>query len=223
MIVWGKLLKNKDDSIEVDKFTHNSSFNCSMKNLWSFPKPAKEYDLASRFMQKLEIFKSFKPISIEPETKSSDEEENHAILLANLAESTPKKRFREETSRKKTCCNCHKSKCLKLYCECFAAREYCSGCSCVGCHNTESQENARRRAINGILERNPNAFKPKFKAVSVEGEVRSIHNRGCHCSKSGCLKKYCECYQNGNACSDICQCSGCKNQHNSKDSLENFN
>ena len=33
-------------------------------------------------------------------------------------------------------CNCKKSKCLKLYCECFAGEMYCHGCNCSDCHNT---------------------------------------------------------------------------------------
>ena len=27
-------------------------------------------------------------------------------------------------------CNCKKSKCLKLYCECFAAENFCQSCNC---------------------------------------------------------------------------------------------
>jgi hypothetical protein len=33
-------------------------------------------------------------------------------------------------------CNCKKSKCLKLYCECFAAGAFCHACSCQSCQNT---------------------------------------------------------------------------------------
>jgi Tesmin/TSO1-like CXC domain, cysteine-rich domain len=32
-------------------------------------------------------------------------------------------------------CHCVKSQCLKLYCDCFAAGQYCSGCSCSDCQN----------------------------------------------------------------------------------------
>jgi hypothetical protein len=33
-------------------------------------------------------------------------------------------------------CSCKKSKCLKLYCECFMAQVYCDGCQCTDCLNT---------------------------------------------------------------------------------------
>lgn len=38
---------------------------------------------------------------------------------------------------KRSPCNCKKSKCLKLYCECFAAELFCDGCNCTDCQNTE--------------------------------------------------------------------------------------
>lgn len=40
-------------------------------------------------------------------------------------------------------CNCKKSKCLKLYCECFAARMYCVNCNCVECHNNSQHDKVR--------------------------------------------------------------------------------
>ena len=39
-------------------------------------------------------------------------------------------------------CNCKKSKCLKLYCDCFANGDFCGGsCSCTNCAN--KMENRR--------------------------------------------------------------------------------
>jgi hypothetical protein len=53
------------------------------------------------------------------------------------------------------------------------------------------------------MDRNPLAFMPK---IDVEH-----HSKGCHCKKSNCLKKYCECFQAGIKCGDNCKCEGCKN------------
>ena len=58
-------------------------------------------------------------------------------------------------------CNCTKSQCLKLYCECFANGEFCNNCNCNNCFNNLAHEEARQRAIKQCLERNANAFRPK--------------------------------------------------------------
>jgi Tesmin/TSO1-like CXC domain, cysteine-rich domain len=64
-------------------------------------------------------------------------------------------------------CNCKNSKCLKLYCECFASGRYCSTCNCLNCMNNRDHEAARSKAIETILERNPNAFRPKIQVQQV--------------------------------------------------------
>lgn len=66
------------------------------------------------------------------------------------------------TLNRPMCCNCKKSGCLKLYCECFSSKSYCIGCNCVGCLNIKENDDVREKAMRATLERNPVAFEPKF-------------------------------------------------------------
>ncbi|EGR32168.1 hypothetical protein IMG5_093910 [Ichthyophthirius multifiliis] len=105
-------------------------------------------------------------------------------------------------------CNCKKSKCLKLYCDCFAIGEYCNPiCHCFECKNNESNKEKREMALKQNKERNPNAFTSRI----IQQSQLNNHQRGCNCKKSGCQKKYCQCYLDGMECSRYCRCIGCEN------------
>ncbi|PVH63502.1 hypothetical protein PAHAL_2G043600 [Panicum hallii] len=128
-------------------------------------------------------------------------------------------------------CSCKKSKCLKLYCECFAAGVYCSEpCSCQGCLNKPIHEEIVLSTRKQIEFRNPLAFAPKVIRMSDAGPetgedpnstpASARHKRGCNCKKSSCLKKYCECYQGGVGCSSNCRCESCKNTFGRRDEIK---
>ncbi|XP_072646314.1 tesmin isoform X3 [Canis lupus baileyi] len=118
-----------------------------------------------------------------------------------------------DTKSKKPC-NCTKSQCLKLYCDCFASGDFCNNCNCNNCCNNLHHEIQRFKAIKACLDRNPEAFQPKIGKGKL-GDVKPRHNKGCNCRRSGCLKNYCECYEAKIMCSSICKCIGCKNYEES--------
>ena len=72
----------------------------------------------------------------------------------------------------------------RRYCECFASGRYCEGCNCANCCNNRGHEATRQAAVEAILERNPNAFRPKIQA-NVGWRVLSIKESVCplQCSK----------------------------------------
>lgn len=106
-------------------------------------------------------------------------------------------------------CNCKKSFCLRLHCACFKEMKTCGiSCTCVNCKNNHENEADRQYVIKKTIEINPMAFKPKIKSL---GETQ-INVRGCKCTKNRCIKKYCECFKNNTACSELCKCINCRNK-----------
>lgn len=104
---------------------------------------------------------------------------------------------------KKKCCNCKNSKCLKLYCECFASQGYCSGCNCTDCHNTPEYRKEINENIRRIKKKNPLGL--------MRNQGKKEASIGCNCKKSECRRNYCYCYKNNKKCGDSCKCTQCKN------------
>jgi hypothetical protein len=108
-------------------------------------------------------------------------------------------------------CKCKKSRCLKLYCECFSNDGFCHpSCKCENCCNKEEFKELKELVRKEILQKNPKAFQKKFKKVKKKEGF--LHSRGCNCKKTECLKNYCECFSVGIGCSTLCKCINCKNK-----------
>lgn len=99
----------------------------------------------------------------EDNEENEDNENNHA-------KQRPAIRGRKD----ELTCRCIKSKCLKLYCDCFRRNKLCdANCVCLDCHNTEEEsgpEGKRTAMMIQILKRNPHAFDDKV----LEGKEEEI-------------------------------------------------
>lgn len=137
-------------------------------------------------------------------------EQEKASSMAVSDVERPRERNSRRSHSRSEGCRCDKTKCLKLYCECFANSRFCSErCRCKCCHNKEELKEIRDIIINETLEKNPAAFRSKYKKREATAEV--LHSRGCTCRKTSCQKNYCECFRANIGCSQLCKCSGCKN------------
>lgn len=87
---------------------------------------------------------------------------------------------RHNYNENRSTCKCAKSKCLKLYCDCFQSGRMCDPdkCECNSCMNTEKHNGPngqRSKAISECLAKNPSAFQKR---------QRKPEEQGCGCKKN---------------------------------------
>ena len=107
-------------------------------------------------------------------------------------------------------CNCKKSKCLKLYCECFAAGAFCDECNCQNCCNTPADAALVAATRHQIELRNPQAFADKITEdggpTARRGTRRGATARSRRASRSTASASKPAC-----PAREYCKCEGCKN------------
>lgn len=165
------------------------------------------------------LLKSFFESKETPQNTEKQERSNVNSFPLNSKEKRPNEKIHSENepgktnkNAKKIKCTCVKSFCLRLYCACFSNKTICGpDCSCVGCYNDVANEQIRETIMKDTIEKNPLAFTSKYKKLL--GDDKMLHARGCNCSKTGCIKKYCECFNAKTGCSRLCRCTNCKNDN----------
>ena len=121
-------------------------------------------------------------------------------------------------------CTCSKTGCRKKYCACFSKGRLCDGCECKNCQNCIPTALTQSPIQN--MQKNDNNLEND--EYNNENEIKSPKNQRviCNCTKSNCMKKYCECFKQGFRCNSLCRCLDCKNKiyiNNLNDYVENNN
>ena len=113
---------------------------------------------------------------------------------------------------KKVVCTCTRTQCQKKYCACFSLGKFCHGCDCKGCLNKPTDNN------NTITPEEEKIYNnPKEKEINIQQNLCHDNKAQaivCNCTKSKCMKKYCECFKMNIDCGNLCRCIDCQNKNN---------
>lgn len=106
-----------------------------------------------------------------------------------------------KSSEKKSAvfCKCSKTKCLKLYCNCFSQGSACNAsCVCLDCRNTGKNHDMVQR----------------FKQRSELRKGKKIDGKSyCRCVMTNCTNSHCPCFKSGGRCLSDCTCYNCFNRN----------
>ena len=113
--------------------------------------------LSSSSVSPVDFTSMSQSLQLRHSTSDAHMQENEHSLTIRVHESGSSQAQQPQVSKP---CNCRKSRCLKLYCECFANNRFCGPqCACCGCHNGSAYDSIRLQAKQQILMRNPHAFR----------------------------------------------------------------
>lgn len=154
--------------------------------------PGFNYKIES-FEENKSILKSNSSIIEYNEKLSSFRKVNKTKVVYNEINNIDNKK-RVSLSQKVFFCTCEKSMCIKKYCECYANNESCDKrCSCVNCKNITI--NNYEDDVQSVMSKNN----------------KEVDNISCTCTKSNCIKNYCDCFKANSRCGSKCRCIDCKN------------
>ena len=175
------------------------NFNDITKNSGSIPNPQ---------------FPPINNINLPPSSCINSQNQNINNKIINVAKKENQINNYQVKNIPKISCTCTRTQCQKKYCACFSYGIPCQGCECKGCLNTPKEKE------NNIL---LNKDEINVHNIDIFQENKFMQNMGCNCTKSHCLKKYCECFKMFRNCGSLCRCMDCQNKNSFLENNENVN
>ena len=107
--------------------------------------------------------------------------------------------FKQPEKKATVFCKCSKTKCLKLYCNCFSQGSACNAsCVCLDCRNTGNDQDLVQR----------------FRQRSELRKGKKTDGKSyCRCVMTSCTNSHCPCFKSGGRCLADCTCYNCSNKN----------
>ncbi|CAI2361132.1 unnamed protein product [Moneuplotes crassus] len=229
-----KMLQESSDSLPIFHFAKKSEID--KKQVKKNTKTSLDSSNKNRREEKKEKEKDFYSTDIESKInkkRTAKEMHKSSHKKAKMRRSLRSNRKKIDYMCERGGCDCQRNRCIQRYCDCFAAGKVCDElCTCKECRNLAENEDLEGFREE-IIQKEPDAFVPKFYTSSVSVHVESsssrftekhpenrsdfvigmekVHRKGCRCKNSNCKLNYCECKKNGAKCTLQCQCLNCNN------------
>ena len=208
-IIRGKRIDFNQEIIEYENVNDNENnqniINCQNIDLEQNFNDNKIYNNNNNENANNELYNENNPNIINNNNDDNNSKKNEAKKNSCI-NNQPNQPLNINIDNSKVKCTCSKTGCTKKYCACLSKGLKCNGCNCKNCKNQPFYKNDNNNYEQNI----ENIENINYTNVQINNNNKN-QRVICNCTKSNCMKKYCECFKQGLVCNSLCRCRECKN------------